>query len=173
MWFLETTWWYKCFQIWFWPDFKTLVGQAHHAKTRLLNLSRVFFTKCEYFRAIISSFQCDKVDFSHRYPYWADHPSFFWPSWKTVNFGVKPLKMAFFSIFQLCHLKSLNFSSLYHFQWFSGPFEPFFWKNGKKYEFQLFWLIFGKIAPDKPKSHPETHRICQMASFRVLCDHIS
>ena len=81
--------------------------------------------------------------------------------------------MTVFSKFQLWHLKSINFSSHYHFQWFSGSFEPFFWKNGKKSEFNLFWRIFRKIALDKPKSHPETPKICQMASFRVLFDHIA
>jgi hypothetical protein len=76
--------------------------------------------------------------------------------------------MAFFSIFQLYYLKTLNFSSHYHFLWFCWPFKPFFFKNGKKSEFQFFWLIFRKIALDMPKWPSETPGIGQTASFRMV-----
>ena len=76
--------------------------------------------------------------------------------------------MADFSIFQLCQLKTLNFSSHHHFWWFSGPFKPFFLKNGKKSEFQLFWLIFRKMAPAMPKWPSETPGMGQMASFGMV-----
>ena len=85
-----------------------------------------------------------------------------------VNFGVKPLKMAVCSNFQLCHLKTLNFSSHYHFLWLSWPFKPFFLKNAKKSEFQLFGLIFRKMALDMPKWPSETPGMSQMASFRMV-----
>ena len=65
----------------------------------------------------------------------------------------------------------LNFSTLsshYHFWWFSGPFRPFFLKNGKKSEFQLFWLIFRKMALAMPKWPSETPGMGQMASFWMV-----
>ena len=76
--------------------------------------------------------------------------------------------MAEFSIFWPWYLKILYFSPPYHFQWFSGPFQPFFWKNGKKSEFGRFWPIFRKMALDMPKWPSETPRIGQMASFRMF-----
>ena len=81
--------------------------------------------------------------------------------------------MAEFSIFWPWYLKILYFSPPYHFQWFSGPFQPFFWKNGKKSEFGRFWPIFRKMALDMPKWPSETPRIGQMASFRMVFDPVT
>ena len=75
--------------------------------------------------------------------------------------------MAVFSEFPLWHLFPLYFSSHYHFPWFSGPFKPFFLKNGKKSEFQLFCLIFRKMALAMPKWPSETPGIGQMTHFRM------
>ena len=76
--------------------------------------------------------------------------------------------MAVCSNFQLCHLKTLNFSSHYHFLWLSWPFRPFFLKNAKKSEFQLFGLIFRKMALDMQKLPSESPGMSQMASFRMV-----
>ena len=76
--------------------------------------------------------------------------------------------MAVFSNFQLWHLKTLNFSSHYHFRWFCGPFKPFFWEKGKKSEFQLFCLIFRKMALAMPKWPSETPGMGQMTFFRMV-----
>ena len=87
---------------------------------------------------------------------------------KNCQIGLKTRKMAVFSKFQLWHLFPLYFSSHYHFRWFSGPFQPFFLKNGKKSEFHLFWLIFRKMAPAMPKWPSETPGMGQMASFGMV-----
>ena len=123
----------------------------------------VLFTKHGCFMAEIQSLHHDKIGFGHKCPLWTYNPTYFLPSSKVVKFSLKSLKMVWFSIFQLWHLKTLIFSSWYHFGWFSWLFRSFFWKKGKKFKLQLFWMIFGKTALCAAKWPSETNGMGQMA----------
>ena len=107
------------------------------------------------------------MDFDQKLQFGAVHPTFFWPPLKMVIFHVKSLKIEIFSIFQLCHLKSLNLVQTINFYGCVGHSGHFFWRNREKRELQLFLPIFGKIALDIAKWLSETHRMGHKASFRL------
>ena len=113
----------------------------------------------------------EKVDGGEKIPFWAYRPSFFLTRPKYVKFGVKTPKIEIFPIFQLWHLKTLNFSSPYHFQVSFTIFRPFLRKNGQISEIGLILLIFKELALAKPKRVPEPNETCHMASFKMHFDH--
>ena len=113
----------------------------------------------------------EKVDLGEKIPFWAYRPSFFLGRPKTVKFGVKMPKMAFFQNFQLWHLKTFIFSSPYGFPLFFTIFRPLLRKEGQIFEIGLILLIFKELAPAKPKQVQETCGTCHMANFRMLFGH--
>ena len=113
----------------------------------------------------------EKVDGGEKIPFWAYRPSFFSTRPKYVKFGVKMLKIEIFPMFQLWHLKTLNFSSPYHFQVSFTIFRPFLRKDGQISEIGLILPIFEELAVAKPKQVPETCGTCHMANFRMLFGH--
>ena len=62
----------------------------------------------EYFRALLYSFGCDKIDFGPKTSFQPVSPSWDWTLRKLVNFDLKSLKMSVFQIFQLWVFKLIN-----------------------------------------------------------------
>ena len=142
-----------------------------YAKTGLSNL-RWIFTQSRGVLGLIHKVLCmKKLIEVKKYHFGRIVPAFFLTRLKYVKFGVKMLKIEIFPIFQLWHLKTLNFSSSYHFQVFFTIFRPFLRKDSQISEIGLILLIFKELALAKPKQVPEPNGTCHMASFRMHFDH--